>query len=422
MSEQHMMAAPGDLAPRHRDFAAGGWRRVLITALTALMSGTFAYLLWSIWPAFEGLAQIGPARLLLGMSFLLAFIPLCICLVQNVTRSRQLRRLDSLRAFPVSKTSYFAAARMAVDQVRTVSVDSDYLVPMVVYAIVLTVGFTFISLGLALPHVLETPYTLLGGWEAGSAVLGLPESAEKLRLYQAETFTVAAAAFLGSYVYAISRLLDRVNNNDLYPISLYYYAARVLIAVFVAVVVRQTCTYFSLEGSLLILIGFVIGLAPDMFLVAMSRRAFQAFKVWGVRDDPGGTKPASLPLLMIDDLSRDKIDRLTELGIDSAQVLARQNPFLLWPRLPYELTLIVDWIGQAQLYALVRYDSLAAVRARYVRDNFDLEDRLGDPATRPAICQALGIEAGEAEAMLHHLASDPSHIRLKQVRAALATC
>src|SRR6202040_3629935 len=95
----------------------------------------------------------------------------------------------------------------------------------------------------------------------------------------------------------------------------------------------------------------------------ITRRAFQALKIWGSRDDPSSeSRPTSLPLLTIDDLTRQKIDRLNRRGIDSAQMLARQNPFLLLPRLPYDLGLIVDWIGQAQLYVLVRDKTLMALR------------------------------------------------------------
>jgi hypothetical protein len=51
-------------------------------------------------------------------------------------------------------------------------------------------------------------------------------------------------------------------------------------------------------------------------------------KIWGSRAEPDEkVRPKSLPLLMIDDLTRDKIDRLNELEIDSAEVLAQQTRF-----------------------------------------------------------------------------------------------
>lgn len=401
--------------------APGEWPKPLAPLLITLLAATLAGLLWTEWPTFQTLSHSGvPVWLLLGMSFLLAFIPLCICVVQNVTRSRQLRRLESLDGAPVSETCYFKAAKAAVDQVRTVSVNSDYTVAMIVYGIVLLIGFCAIALALALPDVFKTPNVLLGGWQAGtlSATLNAPAFTD----YQAQTFVIASAAFLGSYVYAISRLLDRVNNNDLYPISLYYYTVRVLVALFVAIVIRHAAGAFSLENGVLILVAFGVGIAPDLFLISIIRRAFQVIKIWGVRSDPDSdTHPTSLPLLMVDDLSRDKIDRLNELGIDNAQVLANQNPFLLWPRLPYDLTLIVDWIGQAHLYALVRDASLAALRKIFVRDSFDLEIRLTDQASRAGVCQALALDPAAADVLIAQLRADPAYARLKQVREALAT-
>jgi len=122
---------------------------------------------------------------------------------------------------------------------------------------------------------------------------------------------------------------------------------------------------------------------------------------------------------MIDDLSRDKIDRLSELGIDNAQILARQNPFLLLPRLPYDLGLIVDWIGQAQLYVLVKDEKLAALRRIFIRDVFDLHVRLQCEPARPAICSALGLTDAEAVSLVRQLELDPSFARLREVRTAL---
>jgi len=188
----------------------------------------------------------------------------------------------------------------------------------------------------------------------------------------------------------------------------------------VAAVLRHTASVFGLDSTaILLLIAFGVGFAPDLFLIAILRRAFQVMKVWGNRGDPTATQPTTLPLLMIDDLSRDKVDRLGELGIDSAQVLARQNPFLLLPRLPFDLVLIVDWIAQAQLYALVKDVKLEALRNTYIRDVFDLHLRLANEAARPAVCTTLGITDGEACALRQQLDEDPSFTRLQEVRAAL---
>ena len=139
---------------------------------------------------------------------------------------------------------------------------------------------------------------------------------------------------------------------------------------------------------LLLSLGFGIGFAPDLFVVVMIRKAFQAMKIWGSRADPlDKVRPKSLPLLMIDDLTQDKIDPLNELEIDSAEVLAQQNPFRLLPRVPYDLCLIVDWIAQALLYVLVKDDALQKWRAVYIRNVFDLDIRLKDDQAGQQVCE-----------------------------------
>jgi hypothetical protein len=104
----------------------------------------------------------------------------------------------------------------------------------------------------------------------------------------------------------------------------------------------------------------------------IARRPFQLIKIAGDQADPAASElPTNLNLLMIEGISRDKIDRLAELGIGSAQYLACQNPFILWPRLPYGLYLLVDWIGQAQLYRLAKEVRLRKMREISMNNIFD---------------------------------------------------
>ena len=164
------------------------------------------------------------------------------------------------------------------------------------------------------------------------------------------------SGLLGNYIYTLSQLLSGVNNNDLFPISLHFYSARSIIAMTAACIFLHTANAVLVSDSdVVLLLGFAAGLAPDLLIVVLSRRAFQHLKAWGSRDNPAlNFRPTSLALLEIDDLTRDKIYRLSELGTDSAHALSRQNPFIIWAKLPYDLSLIIDWIAQAQLYVVVR--------------------------------------------------------------------
>jgi len=359
------------------------------------------------------------------LAILLSLLPPLLCVVQNVSRRRQLSKLESLKPLSLTKTSAYRLAVNWVDSIRLV-VDTDYALPIFLFFFVNFIGFLALFAAYSRPLLFDTASVLLGGLFDRSDVT-------KLELYQLQTFCVVAMAFMGSYVYALGRILDRINNNDLYPISLYYYIVRTVIACTAASILRHTLTVFgdgidqmvpgaSTSGAapMLLLLGFAVGFAPDLFILAMTRKAFQAIKVWGTRADPGeGTRPTSLPLLMIDDLTREKIDRLNELGIDSAQMLAGQNPFLLLPRLPYELGTLVDWVAQAQLYVLVKDSGMQTLRRRYIRDIFDFHIRLQNEPGCGDICTALGLSAGTGRSLLQQLNEDPSYLRLKQIRDEL---
>jgi hypothetical protein len=398
------------------------WLVVLALTLAAVIGAIIKY-----HGLLDGKAsEIVPLAFAILLSALLAFLPAALCLVQNVSRRRQLAKLDGLGGSTVAQTTLFQTARIAVDSARLV-VDLDYLPPIIIHVFITFVGFLAVLAGYGRADYFSLPSILLGGLHDRSDPAALTQ-------YQLQTFCIVGTAFIGSYVYTLGRILDRINNNDLYPISLYYYVVRVIVACAAAAVLRHTIGVFSdvadttlqpalgtNAAPLLLLVGFAIGFAPDLFIVAMVRKAFQAMKVWGSRDDPDNkARPTSLPLLMIDDLTREKIDRLNELGIDSAQTLARQNPFLLLPRLPYDLSLLIDWIAQAQLYVLVKESVLKTLRESYVRDIFDLHVRLRDKDARVGVCGELGLPLAAGKALLHQLETDPSYLRLREVKEAMA--
>jgi hypothetical protein len=380
---------------------------VFIVLLLVLVVG------WWYWPEMEAQDGLVPTGFAILLSAFLSLLPGLICIVQNITRRRQLDRLSTLEQFPVSQTVYFRVAKTTVGHERVGGINADFELPLFVYFSILLLGFLSILIGYRFNQFFKIPTVLLGGLKG--------EDSATYLMYQRQTFAILSTTFLAAYIYSLGRLLDRVNNNDLYPVSLYYYTIRIVIAVVVAAVTRHTADAFGIDSnSVLLLIAFGIGFAPDLFILAIIRRAFQALKIWGARNEPDEkTRPTSLLLLMIDDLSRDKIDRLNELGIDSAQVLARQNPFLLLPRLPFDLSLLVDWIGQAHLYALVKDDKLAQLRGLFIRDSFDLYLRLADDACRATVSQVLGMSDQDAQALRRQLDEDPSFARLNEVRVAL---
>ena len=152
----------------------------------------------------------------------------------------------------------------------------------------------------------------------------------------------------------------------------------------------------------------------------MLRRAYQIIKIPGAQNDPEqGVLPTSLTLLMIEGLTQDKIDRLNELDIDNAQILANQNPFTIWPRLPYSLMLIVDWIAQAQLYCFSKEAGVKALRAKSINTIFDLHAALSDAASAAEVAAIAGLCGSAVKPLMLSLESEPSFRHLKEVRDAL---
>lgn len=380
----------------------------------------------AIYPILVGDQTGGTSMITIGFSFsiavMLSMMPAVICTVQNVSLRRQRSELEALEGTGAADSALYKTAQRTISaDAGEAWIDNDYVVPSFVYFVVCFTGFLAIFLGYGRHEMFDPPTIFLGG-------LNDP-ALETYTMYQRGTFCVVAMAMAGAYAYALGRILDRINNNDLYPVSLYYYAARIIIACVVAAVLRHSFLALNFvlpEGTdtslnpLLLLLGFIVGFTPDLFIIALSRKAFQIIKVWGTRPDPADAlMPSALPLLMIDDLTREKVDRLNEIGIDNAQVLARQNPFLMLPRLPFELSLMVDWVSQAQLYALVRDERLQKLRAIYVRNIIDLFIRLKNEAANKSVCEALEFDVAEAPALVEQLEADAYFMQLKELVEAL---
>jgi hypothetical protein len=346
-------------------------------------------------------------------SFLLALLPAAICISQTVAKKRLLAKLDTVNQLGISQSAYFIAAQKSFQSIDPAGVNGDYLFPLLILVTMTFFLFLLLFVGFTFGPLVTNPNVFLIGIEPSTANFDMTN-------YQMGTFSVMSAAFLGNYIYTLSQLLTRVNNNDLFPISLHFYSARAIIAMTTACIFRHAFAVFGAgDTGLLLLLGFAAGLAPDLFIVTISRRAFQYLKIWGSRGDPSANfRPSSLALLEIDDLTRDKIDRLSELGIDSAHALSRQNPFIIWAKLPYDLGLVIDWIAQAQLYVIVRDGPMEALRKLLITDIFDFVSRL-KCAAPAAVLKAAGCDTADAQCLLKQLESDEAYQRLQEVRSAL---
>ncbi len=397
-----------------------GLRMTPQAAFGILMAAVMALTLTTaVWPGWTDLLKLfGEHTMTVIVSMLIAMmmtaVPVCLCLVQGVARGRHLEGLDSFRGTPLAGTLSYQYAYAHICAVKPTNIGYDYVLPMLAFAIVVLFGAVAVNCAFLEKFYFDIASPVLGALTVVDGA-GTPEA------YQRGTFVAGAFAFLGAYIYVLYRLLQRLNTDDITPIIFYRYASHIVIAYIVATAVRHSADSMGLDSAnWLVPVSFVVGFSPDLFVSALTSRVLSHLKIFGTREDPAAAnQPNALPLGMIDELKQAQIDRLSELGIQSAQDLAKCNPFLLEPRVPFELMQIIAWIAQAQLYVLVRDQALAALRALSVPDIFALHQRLQDPGAGAAAAAAINLPGAAAEALVAQLERDPAFVQLREVRDAL---
>ena len=270
------------------------------------------------------------------------------------------------------------------------------------------------------------PSYVLGG--AVAATPGTPG----LTIYQSGTVFTASMAFLSAYIWMIAQLVNRMNNNDMSPITFHFLSVRMLTACLMAGIARHVVEAIPYLKDLvdgthgvpagLALIGFVIGWKPTFWIDELYDKAREFLRSKGLDQRPPdqANLPQNMALEMIQGMIDGKIDRLRELDIDNCQRLARENSVILWLRTPYSLEMIVDWVAQAQLCVLFEDDKIEALRKVGVRDIFGYLEAIAPPPTRTAIqgvLQTVPIEVIEGH--LQYIAKEPSFTRLQELRKAI---
>ncbi len=171
---------------------------------------------WELWATLGSLSsQYAGAASAVTATFVLALMPFFICMVQTITRRRQIRRLQTLRELPLSSTAYFRAAENTINALRPATVGVDYFAPLGLYVAFLALGFLFIFFGYYDKPYFNAPNAILGG-------LDIPKTwawdwpNEELQIYQRTTFVVMASAFVGSYVRAVQRSIQPTDRASLW--------------------------------------------------------------------------------------------------------------------------------------------------------------------------------------------------------------
>ncbi|MFT5676324.1 MAG: hypothetical protein ACI808_002265 [Paraglaciecola sp.] len=357
-------------------------------------------------------------RLLLMVAFsviLTAVIPL-VCYIGGSAAERCHDRLVAIEDKAIGRTAYAVIAKQYFKGMsgRHLLSSSRYPIPITFFTVLV---FLF-SLGAFLGADSEE---LLSNWNFFLSPHQNSEDVDKLKDYQIGTMITISMAALGAYFIVSLRLIRRINNFDVQPILFYFLSYHVLLAVIVAGIVRHFLA-ISVDDDprILAVMGFGIGLQPDIFLAFVAKIARDKISAASSRQSPPAVdfQPTNLSLVMIEGLTIDKRGRLEEMGIDNCQSLAEYNPYVIWVRTAFQLQQIIDWIAQAQLYVIVKEDGLKRLRPYVIRDVFGFVIA-GDGNAKTELANLLNIPVEILEANINNLKLDSSYTRLLQVRDEL---
>ncbi|HEX6703128.1 MAG TPA: hypothetical protein VF169_00090 [Albitalea sp.] len=379
--------------------------------------------------SFVHVQAIGSMLLLVG--FLLATTAL-----QQRASYQVLRLLENLPE-SVKATEIYAAARSHFERrdVGNLFTSRPHKIP-IWFLVIVVGGCSFICyFGAELfASNDQKPSYVLGGIRAAEA--GTSQSdITALSRYQSETVFIGSMAFLAAYVWMINQLVNRINNEDMNPITYYFLSVRLLAACLVAGIsrhvveavppIRDSLISVTIDGRSfpagLAILGFLIGWNPTLWIDELLVKVRDLIKSkipsqrWPLKEN----LPCNMSLLMLQGMVPDKIDRLNELNIDNVQKLTAENPIVLWARTSYTLDLVLDFIDQAHLAVLFDEERLKNLRDQGVRDIWSYALNIETDAGRNTIAALLHVPMGLIEA--HHRRMDecPTLVRLSQLRSAL---
>jgi hypothetical protein len=336
--------------------------------------------------------------------------------------------LDKLSE-PVKRTALHAAAkrylerRLLADNVFT---DKTYVIPIWFLIIVVTFCSIVSYFGAQYFGASTVPSYVLGGAKAFADQV----TPEELRHYQSGTVFIGSMAFLAAYVWTISRLITRINTDDMSPITFYFLSCRILTACLVAGIARHVVVaipgldkIFGDDDSgqvALAALGFAIGWNPSLWIDQLLGWISDWFK----RNVPTQRMPSNMPnnltLRMVQGMVDNEVDRMSEIGVDNAHRLANCNPIVMWLKTSCTLTQIADWVAQAQLVS--RFDDdkqVAALRSLGIRDIFGFLTAAEDSAALQKVAEAIKVPIEILDTHTRCIRSDSAFEQLNELRDAL---
>ena len=330
----------------------------------------------------------------------------------------------------IKKTKLHAAAvrYFSRRQVNNLFTSRAHVIP--IYLLLFVVSFcslvTYFGAELfSAPAASTTGSYVLGGALASRVNV----AAADLLQYQSGTVFVGSMAFLGAYLWTIAQLINRINNDDMSPVTYFQLSIRILTACIFAGIARHIVEALPLSKMMyadgvpvgLAVLGFIIGWNPTLWIGQL----LEWISTWIKRTIPAqrwpqqDNMPLNMTLASIQGLVDDKIERIRELDIDNCQKLAAENPILIWVRTPYTLVLIADWIAQAQLCIHFEDDKVSLLRSVGIRDVFALVDSAANPAGQTSLATLLNVPEVFIADAAKAIAKTPAYRHLAELREAL---
>ncbi len=232
--------------------------------------------------------------------------------------------------------------------------------------------------------------TFMGDTAAGTAATAQPHRGIFVAPKELSSeATGLVFAGLGVYALIILRMVGRLNSGSLH--------ARFMITAALRATIAQVLGYFAGAANFFAEIPtigntayFLVGLFYPLFVEHLRDKAISLFT---------RQKPVTTPMdiKMIDGISDDEVEILTELGISDVQHVAASDPAVLSVRTLYPFERSVDWINQAILIRRYR-ENIAALRQLSMRG---ISDWI--PLMDPIVNNTAG--KADAEAVLGHIAT-----------------
>lgn len=217
----------------------------------------------------------------------------------------------------------------------------------------------------------------------------------------------AAAAISGAYMWVVSDFISRSRRLDFSPTDIMWGALRLVIATPLGLSIGTI-----LKDDVVPFIAFALGAFPLTTIVVMLRQL--ANKQLGFEVGPTEQNP----LLGIDGIDKDLVDRLANEDISSVAQLAYCDPIQLTMRTNLTFNAVVDLVSQSLAWVYVG-NKISHLRPLGIRGAYDVrqliderashDDNIRRPADAivPAIADALGLGGERVWFVLRQIAYDP---------------